>query len=198
VRALPVRNWRRVALAGAATAAPVLIVLAAVALRVERFRSLLEREGTAFLRLHLWRAAVEMIADHALWGIGLDQFLYHYPRYMRPEAWREPNLSHPHQALLDFWLRLGILGAVALVWAGATFVRRCRPAFSVPSPQSSVLVLGAAGMGVAWLAHGLLDNSYFVIDLAYATWIMLLLSELATERTGPTQLDAGPASEGQR
>ena len=102
----------------------MLLLAGALALRVERFRSLLAPEGTAVLRLRLWQSALEMVRDHPLWGIGLDQFLYLYPTYMHPDAWREPNLSHPHNLLLDFWLRLGLLGLVALAWAGWKALRR--------------------------------------------------------------------------
>ena len=32
---------------------------------------------------------------------------------MLPEAWREPNISHPHNWVLDFWIQMGVLGLVA-------------------------------------------------------------------------------------
>ena len=54
-----------------------------------------------------------MIHDHPITGLGLDQFLYAYRgRYILPDAWQEPNLSHPHNILLDFWVRLGIFGVL--------------------------------------------------------------------------------------
>ena len=50
-----------------------------------------------------------MIRDHRLTGIGLDQFLYQDPKYGIPNL-RFLTVSHPHNFLLDFWLRLGIWG----------------------------------------------------------------------------------------
>lgn len=181
---LPAPRRRQVITWAVLGGVPLLLVAGVLAMRVERFASLLAPEGTAWLRLYLWQSSLAMIRDHPLWGVGLDQFLYHYPSYMHPAAWREPNLSHPHNIVLDFWLRLGLLGVVALGWTGWTFVRRARPALVVALAQggrTGGLMLGAVAAAVAMLVHGLLDNSYFVIDLAYAYWIVLLLVELASE-----------------
>jgi O-antigen ligase len=166
------------AIAGIAGGVPVVLLLVALALRVERFRSVV----TSVVRIYLWRASLDMIRDHPIWGVGLDQFLYHYPQYMLPEAWREPNLSHPHNVLLDFWLSLGILGLGALLWGLRTFYRRARSSQDAVRGAAQSLLRGAAAAGVAMLLHGFVDNSYFVQDLAYATWMVCLLVELATER----------------
>jgi O-antigen ligase len=188
-RRLPAARRRRLLLWAVALGTPLLLAAGAAALRVERFRSLFAAEGTAVLRLRLWQSALEMALDHPWWGIGLDQFLYLYPGYMRPDAWREPNLSHPHNLALDFWLRLGLLGLAALAWTAWNVVRRLSRGSGTRSP----LAWGAAGALVALVVHGLLDNSYFVIDLAYGCWVLLLLLELATEPDAsgvPRPLDA--------
>ena len=44
---------------------------------------------------------------------GLDQFLYKYSiEYVNPQAWLERFISHPHNLVFDYWLRLGIIGPV--------------------------------------------------------------------------------------
>ena len=168
------RSQLTLAAAGLVGLASLGVVAAA---QVERFRSLFSAAGTGFLRFHLWGASLRMALDHPVFGAGLDQFLYHYPRYMHPDAWREPNLSHPHNVLLDFWLRLGLLGVAALVVSVVTFLRRTPSA----GAQARAAGLGAAGAAVALLMHGLVDNSYFLIDLAYGAWTILLVRELASE-----------------
>jgi O-antigen ligase len=197
----PRRVRRRLTIAAGALAVPALLAAAGLLWRVERFRSLLNPQGTGILRLHVWEASLEMVRDFPLWGVGLDQFLYHYPDYMRPEAWREPNLSHPHNAVLDFWLRLGVPGVIALGWIVLRVVRRARAAWPAPGTPSAATVgargAAAGGQGaaavqaalipgvvaalVAAALHGLLDNSYFVVDLAFSTWTLLLVLELASE-----------------
>ncbi|HEX2515053.1 MAG TPA: hypothetical protein VH257_10140, partial [Chloroflexota bacterium] len=59
--------------------------------------------------------------------------------------------------------------------------------------RASALAWGAAGALVAVVLHGALDNSYFVIDLAYGCWVLLLILELATEPTRSTE-PAAPAA----
>ena len=51
------------------------------------------------------------------------------------------------------------------------------------------LVLGACAAAAAAVVHGLVDNFYFVVDLAYAFWIVVLVLELATDRS-PYSLDS--------
>ncbi len=198
-RRLAAPRRRRAFLWALAAGTPLLLGAVAFALRVERFRSLFAPEGTAMLRLRLWQSALRMAFDHPLWGIGLDQFLYLYPRYMHPDAWREPNLSHPHNLVLDFWLRLGLLGLLALAWIAWLVLRRVaaagrapavgRPAAATPTAP---LVWGVAGALIAVVVHGLMDNSAFVIDLAYGCWVLLLMLELATERP-PADTPSAPA-----
>ena len=109
---------------------PLWILLAVAALAViiltpflgaERFQRLFDLgQGTGFLRLQLWRSALQMGLDHPLLGVGPDNFLYAYRSgYLLPSAWQEPNLNHPHNLLLDWWTRLGWPGLLlGLTWLG--------------------------------------------------------------------------------
>ena len=138
-------------------------------------RSLLDLGGeTAVRRLKLWEAALAMIRDSPLFGVGLDNFLYKYPRYMLAEAWQEPDLSHPHNILLDWWTRLGVLGVSALVWLGVAFYRLgLRLYRSYDEGPLRALVLGLMASMVDFLVHGLIDNSYFLVDLAFVFFLSL-------------------------
>ena len=130
--------------------------------------------GTTYRRLKLWEATLNMIRDHPLFGVGLDNFLYHYPRYMLPAAWQEPDLSHPHNILLDWWTRLGVLGVGALIWLEVAFFRLgLRLYRSLGEGELRALVLGLMASMVGFLAHGLIDNSYFLVDLAFVFFLTL-------------------------
>ena len=125
--------------------------------------------GSGSLRLALWQSATNMIHDHLFFGIGLDQFLYVYaPRYVKPQAWSERFTSHPHDIILDTWLSLGIMGIVlALAYLGIliwTTVRLAR--------KRSSLGLAAAGAMFVGVFHGLVDNGYFLPDLALIFWFL--------------------------
>jgi O-antigen ligase len=136
----------------------------------ERFATLLDTQGgTAFLRVKLWQGTINMIRDHPLFGVGLDNFLYQYrTRYVLPEAWEEPNLSHPHNLVLDYWTRLGILGLVALIWQQWAFFKMgLKTYWRLPEGPERALVLGLLASMIYSLAHGLIDNSFFLVDLAF-------------------------------
>ncbi len=159
------RALRPIAAAAAAGAG-----LFALLMSSERFSRILTGEGTAFVRLRVWESALEMLRDHPLTGIGLDQFLYLYRgRYVRPDAWQEPNLSHPHQIALDFWLRLGLPGLLLLIVLLILFTRAALQLHQRARQHDALtaaMAAGALGMMAGLVAHGLVDNSVFVNDLA--------------------------------
>jgi len=139
-------------------------------LRTPRFAGLLDfSSGTTSFRLSLWHSAWGMVREHPLLGVGLDNFLYAYrTRYVLPTAWEEFNLAHPHNVVLDFASRLGLLGLGVFIWLQAQFWRAAWPLRQHKVPLWRALVLGVMGSMVNFLAHGMVDASYFVIDLAYA------------------------------
>ena len=162
------------------------LILLAMALipisRAERFQSTfsLQPGSTTFFRLKVWQSAWEMLNDFPLTGVGLDNFLYLYrTRYILPEAWEEPNLSHPHNLFLDFGTRIGLGGILIIIWllwqfwSGAVTTYR-----RLPEANSKAILLGLMGSMVAFIVHGLIDNAYFLVDLAYTFFLSLGLVEI--------------------
>ncbi len=138
----------------------------------DRFANVLDfSSGTTFVRLRLWESTVAILRDHPLTGIGLDQFLYQFGgHYLRPDAIWDRDLSHPHNFIFDFWTRLSLLGVFAFLAIQVVFwrkvvslIKRSREA----DPLMFAMTLGLAGSMAALLGHGLIDNSVFVIDLAF-------------------------------
>lgn len=169
---------RRTLLAAAGTLAVMALALVPLAY-TPRVQSLLDlREGTAFFRLQLWQSAGNMILEHPLVGVGPDNFLYLYrTRYVLPSAWQELNLSHPHNVLLDFWTRTGLLGLGAFGVTAAAFFRRARDLWLRASdPDTRALAAGLLGSMAGALAHGLIDNVYFLVDLAFVYALTMALS----------------------
>jgi O-antigen ligase len=175
--------WAAVAAVGAGGLAALPI------LRTPRFQSLLDLSGgTSFFRVNVWKSAVLMIRDHPLLGVGLDNFLYQYRgRYMFPAAWAEPNLSHPHNIILDYAARLGLLGLAAGVWLQIAFWRVALPLRKLSDPLNRALAIGLMASMADFLAHGLVDASYFVVDLAYVFFITLAVVQALQAQEIPTR-----------
>lgn len=153
------------------------VVALVLVMRTPRMAALADPgQGTGFLRVQLWLSSWEMALDHPWLGIGPDNFLYYYGDYIRPGAEVDRWLSHPHNIVLDFWLRLGLPGLALLgAAAGAALVRAAR---ALRSGKERVILIGLLGGVAAAGAHGLIDASWFVAELAY--WGMFVLAWLAS------------------
>lgn len=154
-----------------------LFVVTAAALRVPRIGSHFDLgAGTTFERVLVWQSALHMLADHPIRGIGLDNFLYYYQHgYRLPAAWREPDLSHPHNLVLDFWLSLGLpglLGLGLLLGRLGTVVTR---EWQASGPMERGVYAGVVGAMLDTILHGLVDNSFFLVDLSVLFWLMFAI-----------------------
>jgi O-antigen ligase len=171
---------RRLALgAGVVLGAGLLLTsgLAIVGALPERLNPLRQTGG---FRVDLWLSSLQMVRDHPLFGVGLDNFVYQYQAYVREGAVAEPNLSHPHNWILNVWLEMGLAGLAAFIW----LVVRCTQRVRGPrvGAKHSWLLAGAAGAIADTLVHGFIDNSYFLVDLAFVFWLTLAVVDDADPR----------------
>ena len=172
---------RRVLLLAGGAAAAGILLFGAVA-GVDRLNPL---GGSSGARLDLWSSAAAMLRDHPLLGVGLDQF-YHLRNqapsspYLSPAAaaTSERFASHPHNLVLDLLLRLGPLGLGVVALLVARFFRQARYVIRHGSGDERALAVGLVAAMVAALVHGLVDNFYFVPDLAIVFWLHLALVDL--------------------
>ncbi|MBN1936057.1 MAG: O-antigen ligase family protein [Anaerolineae bacterium] len=133
------------------------------------------------IRLPVWQSALAMIADRP-WGVGLDGFQFLYPRYMRPEAWSEPLLYHPHNMWLDATVRLGIPGLIAFALLIGTTIHQMISSIKNASVSQKSINIGLLAGLIAALAHGLVDSGYFLPDLA---WSLALVAGLTAGKRDP-------------
>jgi O-antigen ligase len=160
---------------------------------VERIRSMFDlttEDNTGAARGRIWQAALNILRDHPFTGIGQDQFAYQPDRYGVPHT-RFLVISHPHNWVLDFWLRLGLPG---LVWAvaalGYFFWLGTRLWQAHRGTAMGALVLGLMASMIDFAVHGLLDMAYFTMDLALTFWLAMGLMVLVRRRRS-LDLDAG-------
>ncbi len=132
-------------------------------------------------RFALWRSSIEMIQNDPMTGVGPDQFLYQYGRRtVEPAAWPERYTAHPHNIVLDIWLRLGMAGIAAFAWLLAGVSREVVRISRMRSLDC--LAPGAIVALIGGLTHGLVDNAFFLPDLAVMTWAFV--AWLVTARRG--------------
>ena len=149
-----------------------------IAFQVPQLAGRLNPQGaTGFFRMNLWQSSLNMIRDHPVIGVGLDNFLHEYRgRYILDAAWQEPNLSHPHNILLDFTSRLGFLGLIGGIWLFLSYLQINVKLLNLVEKSWYPVVVGSLGSLIYVIAHGLVDHSYFLVDLAYAFMFLLAIS----------------------
>ncbi len=150
-------------------------------------------QGTSFIRIQLWESSLRMLLDHPVLGVGMDNFLYQYrSRYMLPGAVAEPNLSHPHNLVLNFWLQMGVLGLAAILWILFVLVRQWLKLWkSQLVPWERAALAGIAGAVIDMVAHGMVDNSYFLVDLAFFFWLAAGIITALSRSKQPALHDQG-------
>ncbi len=130
--------------------------------------------ATGVFRVNLWQASLQMIRENPILGVGLDNFLYAYRgRYILDAAWQEPNLNHPHNIFLDFATRLGLLGFLAGGWMIWVLARTLKRALAKMTVQWLPVAAGFMGALATMLVHGLVDHSFFLVDLAFSFYLMM-------------------------
>lgn len=192
-------SWTRAAWLGVAAAFALIVLLAGgrrlvagylvaaglaivglVVTRPERITELFSAgDGTHTSRIVIWQSAVNVLRERPFTGAGLDQFVHlDAERYGIPHV-RFMLYSHPHDLILDFWIRLGLLGLIALIWLLVRFYgQTIRLIRRVGDPYLFAVGLGLLGSMTHFVVHGLFDLTYFQEDLAFVFWLTLGLVEV--------------------
>jgi len=167
---VPRRFW--LILAPAALLGLAALRLPAVGGRVIEFLNAKDPANTNFTyRLKLWRATLEMLGQHPLFGAGL-------------------NASYAHNLWLTFWSQLGLVGVLTFtVLLVALIIRSWRALPAAPAIDRPLIW----GLGAAFLllaVHGLVDTPYWKNDLSVEFWVLaaLLVAAMpaAARPTAPT------------
>jgi O-antigen ligase len=138
-------------------------------------------------RQEIFGAALRMIRDHPVFGLGLGGFSYQF-RGAFPAI-------YPHDIWLTFWIELGILGVVAfaiiligLLWRG------WRQWPSAPNVYRPVL-WGALAALTVWSLHGFVDSPYWKNDMSVEFWMLAALQVVVLAALRSC-LKAGPVHTG--
>lgn len=171
--------------------------------------------GTIARRVWLWLGTLHMIRDHFLTGVGLDNFLYYYSQAAHPYiilysngvstlAGYEPDISHPHNLILGWWVNLGIFGLSIFIWLLYLIFKECMcqfKAYSIEPPQCLMqrVVLGITLAMVSLVVHGMVDNDYFVPDLALMLWMFIAILLVSKNKILPeiTSYETDEKTQGQ-
>jgi O-antigen ligase len=159
--------------------------------------------NTLTVRFSLWQAALNMIHDSPWFGYGLDNWLCHYSlnntchttdmyHYWASKniftgaplvgLHNQPNLSHPHNVLLQIWVSMGIFGMLAFIavvvlffWLFRRILLHLRSHKNEHNQTLQWITIGVGAAMVAAMVQGTVDSAFLEQDLAYCFWILVAL-----------------------
>jgi putative inorganic carbon (HCO3(-)) transporter len=132
-------------------------------------------------RLAHWEAALGMVRDHPLLGVGIGNYVPVYPAYALP-GWSDP-LGHAHNYYLHIAAEAGLLGLAAYVlFLLAAFWHGWRSVAALRGIWQGV-ALGILGVLAAFAVHSVFDN-LFVHGMNMHLAMMLGLMYVLTHRCG--------------
>lgn len=157
--------------------------------------------NTLTVRFSLWQAALNMIHNSPWLGYGLDNWLCHYslnktchtPGMFHYWASKniftgatlvglhnQPDLSHPHNVLLQIWVSMGIFGLLAFIaivvlfsWLFRRILLHLRSQENEHNHALQWITIGVGAAMVAAMVQGTVDSAFLEQDLAYCFWILV-------------------------
>jgi hypothetical protein len=129
-------------------------------------------------RTALWSAALKMIAQHPLLGVGPDNFRHMYGSYLGLSSW-DPRV-HANNLYLELLADMGVLGAAAFGLVIGSSSGALMRSFRTPVPAiQAVRMAGLSGSLAVFLLHGTLDYFLSFTPVYLLFWFVVGLSRTA-------------------
>jgi len=163
---------------------PVLLHFTGNTAIIDRFLSIGNTADTSTAyRVSIWRAAINMIRDFWVGGIGIgsDAFVTVYPSYSLSGA---KFALHSHNLYLQFWVETGVIGIVSLLGLLFGYLKTVFSATVVKSIKKSDIakILVALGAGITgFMFQGLTDYVWYNYKILMIFWIVIALGVSGAE-----------------
>jgi hypothetical protein len=123
-------------------------------------------------RVYLWQAALRLIAQRPLLGVGPDNFRHLYGAELGLDSWDERIQAN--NLYLELLVDLGLVGLLSFGWVLLGPLRRIAGTLrDAPPGRESFWTLGAGLAILAFLVHGLLDTFLAFVPTALLFWLCL-------------------------
>ncbi len=156
-----------------AAAGLIVIFLLAVPVYRQKLADLARgRDPSQRTRYFLWDAALDLLKNNPVSGLGLMGFHENFKNY--PIGPDRVVQNYPHNFILNFWLEIGLGGLVAVLALLTFFYKKILFLYRKSWPWA---LPAAAAMAVI-LLHGLVDVPYFKNDLSVLFWLLLATADL--------------------
>jgi O-antigen ligase len=155
---------------------------------LDRVRSLADPQDSTFRdRVAMWRAGVQMIADHPLLGVGPGQVRTWYPHYRRPEAVR-PSTGHLHSSPIHIAAERGLPALGVWIWLWVVFFRqaiRILARLGSQRPRERALLSASLGGVGGFLVAGLFEHNFGDAEVVMLVYALMTLPFIVQHQLAP-------------
>ncbi len=110
------------------------------------------------IRLSYWKDTLDIIRASPITGVGIGNFILAHSRYA-------------HNSYLQIWAEIGILGIISILWLVILLFKSALKNITENTQKNQIISLIAAN--TVFLAHNLLDFTFFLPEVALLWWIIL-------------------------
>ena len=167
-------RYRLWLVAAAAAAGAIFTRVPAIAIRIEHDLNFSDPANTLVGRVPLWKATLQLLRDHPVFGAGLSGFETRLAPYWN--ATHADRFIYPHNLLLNFWVATGVLGVLAFAWILVFAFRQSWRQWRRGERDWAPFQLGVFLALVGIVVHGLVDVPYFKNDLSLEFFVLLAIS----------------------
>jgi hypothetical protein len=134
-------------------------------------------------RAELWSAALSMVSQHPLLGVGPDNFRHLYGAYLGLPA--SDDRVHANNLYLELLADVGVLGALAFgLLVALPVIGLVRGLRTRTAPGQAVLLAGLCASLLAYFVHSGLDAFLDFTSVYLVFWVIVGLSVAAVEPDG--------------
>jgi len=113
---------------------------------------------STIMRLNYWQDTLKIIKTYPFTGVGLGNFNLMHSRYA-------------HNSYLQIWAEMGILGIISILWLVVAVLKSVLINIRANLGNNQIICLVSAC--AIFLAHNLLDFTFFLPEVALIWWVIL-------------------------
>lgn len=154
-----------------------------------RIRLLEDDYGTARARIPMAQVALNIIKEHPLTGIGLNNYTHVMQNYDHTREWQTYKFPHPvHNSYLLIAAESGIPALVSFLWLIVALLAKTRLAFQQIDNPIAVFQIGCIGGVLTWMISALFDRDLAGLnEMLWFTMALAIALNRMIENTDETE-----------
>ena len=132
-------------------------------------------DSSSLDRKAIWQAAIRMVKDRPLFGLGYTTFMGNFAKYGKDYYYLKCGIiPYAHNCYLQIAAETGIVGLLSFLWLiGAFFIHSIRSLMKIKDKFHHAVLSGISAGIIATLVHSAVDTNLYSLQLSVLFWLML-------------------------